>query len=117
MAINTLCSIPKSTPSRMLEILLGVMPLDLFIEREGTKTFVRLRKVLEFGWDGKAKRKTLATSHMKFWEEKTSMISGWEDENDKIKRVVWNRRFKVDLESFKKTNNCLLYTSPSPRDS
>ena len=65
LAINTFTSIPKSTPTRMLEISLNVMPLDLFCEQKAIKSYCRLAKVLEFGWDGTAKRKTYNNSHPK----------------------------------------------------
>ena len=113
MAINTFCSIPKSTPTRFLEIALDIMPLDKFIEKEAMKAFSRLRKVLEFGWDGKAKRKTLSVSHMKYWSDKAERINSWEVDDDKIKVKLWEILFKTDMNPCK---CCLLYTSPSPRD-
>ena len=98
MAINTFCNIPKSTPTRMLEISLNIMPLDLFMEQEALKAYSRLHNVLEFGWSGIAKRKTFNVSHMKYWGDEVEKFVRWNLTRDSIKELVWNNLFKVDLD-------------------
>ena len=110
LAINTFCSIPQSTPTRFLEIALDVMPLDLFCEQEALKSYCRLNKKLEFGWDGTAKRKTFNTSHIKHWKSLLNKCEGWDIDSDSIKIKIWECEFEVDLDSYK-INNGKLITS------
>ena len=49
LAINTFAVIPRSTPTRYLEIALDVIPLDLFFKSVATASFYRLNRHLVFG--------------------------------------------------------------------
>ena len=97
--MSTFCSIPKSTPSKFLEIALNIMPLTLHCQKEGLLAFIRLKGVLEFGWLGSSRQKTYANSHMKFWTGLADAIEGTSDERDRVKEVVWERNFHTDITS------------------
>ena len=58
LAINTFSVIPRSTPTRLLEVMLDVMPLHLYAKQIALKSFYRLYKFLTFGWSGSYKNKT-----------------------------------------------------------
>jgi hypothetical protein len=49
MAINTITHIPKSAPTRGLEVVLDIMPLHLAIEENGLAAFVRLNRGSRLG--------------------------------------------------------------------
>ena len=101
LAMNTFCSIPKSTPTKSLELMLNIMLLNIFCEKEGLTAFLRLNRVLEFGWSGKYSNKTYSTSHMKFWMDKSNEIPDFYEGNDRTKELIWEKNFEVDLTSFK----------------
>ena len=86
--MSTFCSMPKSTPSKFLEIALNIMPLALHCQKEGLLAFIRLKGVLEFDWLGSSRQKTYAISHMKFWTGLADVIEGTSDERDRVKEVV-----------------------------
>jgi len=44
----------RSTPTAGLEVALGVMPLDLFLQQVATTSYLRIRPLLKHTWDGLA---------------------------------------------------------------
>ena len=67
LALRTFCHAPRSTPLRLLEVMLDVMPLDLFCQKKAVESYYRQHKILEFGWSGVGKTANFSTSHMKYW--------------------------------------------------
>jgi hypothetical protein len=43
-ALNTYCHIPRSTPTRAIELITGTKPLDLEIEERALKAYARIVK-------------------------------------------------------------------------
>ena len=67
LAMNTFCLTPKSVSTRLLEVITDTMPLNLFCQLVGIKTYYRQLQVLRLGWEGTYKNKTYSISHMKHW--------------------------------------------------
>ena len=89
---------PRSTPTKLLEVMVDIMPLPLKCKAIAFQSFVRLHEKLVFGWDGVNKNKTYCTSHMKYWTEmlgETDIDLGCLDECDE---VVIGKKFKVNTE-------------------
>jgi ribonuclease HI len=53
LALSLTTSAMKSTPSKTLEIILGVMPLPLFIKETAAMTRIRTKEVVNMKWDNK----------------------------------------------------------------
>ena len=68
LAMNTVVKVPRSTPTRTMEIILDIMPLHLHILKEGLRTAMRLQAELPLNWEGVYANLTHSTSHRKFWE-------------------------------------------------
>ena len=98
MAMNTFCHAPRSTPSRLMEVMLDVMPLPLRCQQVAFQSFLRLRSILVFGWCGFNTNKTYSVGHMKFWSDilsKTDINLGCLDECDE---VTIEKQFRVNTE-------------------
>ena len=70
MAMNTYAPFPRSSPTRLVEILTDTFPLDLYVRKEGLCAFIRLGESVALNWGGVDN--TLLThniSHRKFWTD------------------------------------------------
>ena len=70
LAMSTYTMIPRSTPTRALEILTDTIPLHLWIEKEALCAFIRLSKRLPLDWIGRNRNKTRNKAHRRFWMDK-----------------------------------------------
>ena len=100
MAMNTSCFISRSTTTRLLEVMLGVMPLDLYCKQTATSTYLRIKQQLVFDWPGVNSNVFYSTSHMKFWEQIVDEIGFDLLEFDCCNEAIWERNFVVIQESF-----------------
>ena len=100
MAINTFASFPKSTPTAALEVMLDVMPLHLFCQREGTAARIRLKEVIGRDWEGTCDRKTHAISHMRHWDNVLEQYKINLSNTDACSLVKWNAGFHINRDSF-----------------
>ena len=64
MAMNTYATVQSSTPTRTLELMTDTFPLDLYLQKEATCAFVRLRSTLSLDWCG-VSRSGLQRSHLR----------------------------------------------------
>ena len=64
MAMNTYATVHSSTPTRSMELMTDTFPLDLYLQKEATCAFVRLRNLLTLRWCGLS-RSGLQLSHLK----------------------------------------------------
>ena len=115
MAMNTYAPFPRSSPTRLVEILTDTFPLDLYVKKEGLCAYIRLRENLPLTWTGVDN--TVLThniSHRKFWitlkedldlEDITSIPSDVCDFRPSIHGDVF-----VNLESFEGGDNYLEMT-------
>ena len=59
---------PRSTPTRLIELLTDTFPLDLYVLKEGLCAYIRLRENLPLTWNGfDSTVLTHNISHRKFW--------------------------------------------------
>ena len=131
----------RSTPQAALEIIYNITPLDLHLTETGMKIYLRLKAQLD-----DPKHTTKIQSHLDYWDSLQINAEPLWQVDDSCNESLWFKQYTVNLESFtslkkhispseitvymdgSKTdygvgsgyviyNNCLLYTSPSPRDS
>ena len=64
MAMNTYARVHSSTPTRSMELMTDTFPLDLYLQKEATCAYVRLRNNLTLNWCG-VSRSGLQRSHLR----------------------------------------------------
>ena len=104
LAINTFTNIPKSTPTRYLEVALDVMPLDLFCKRTAAASYYRLKQHLVFGWEGTYSNVYYSTSHMKYWGTLQETLGLKTEDIDTCSEIIRDNLFRVDRNSFKENS-------------
>ena len=68
LAMNTIVKVPRSTPTRALEIILDIPPLHLHILKEGLSAYMRVMVLSTMNWVGVYPNLTYSVSHLRFWE-------------------------------------------------
>ena len=117
--------VPRSTPTRALEIILDVMPLHLHIKKEGFKTYLSLHNKLPLHWEGVYENLTFSVSHRKYWQ-----LLMDDNDTEPLQTVVDDihvsrptLHFTLDASSFVDMHraqgevNCNVYTDGSKMDS
>ena len=106
MAMNTYAHFPRSSPTRLVEILTDTFPLDLYVRKEGLCAYVRLSESLQLDWHGRDDTVlTHNVSHRRFWLDLKTELE-LDDITNIPSDVCYFRslaRMNVNLESF--TNN------------
>ena len=64
MGMNTYARVHSSTPTQTMEIMTDTFPLDLYLQKEATCAYVRLRNSLTLNWSGLS-RSGRQKSHLK----------------------------------------------------
>ena len=100
MAMNTVGSFPRSTPTAAMEIIMDVMPLELFCQQEALVARCRLNEVVDINWDGTSKNKTHSVSHLRTWANLMQQYGINPDNNDACSTVKWSAGFRVNHNSF-----------------
>lgn len=67
LALCTLTKFPRSTPTRMLEIVADVFPLHIYLVKEAVCAFIRLLPMMRYNWAGFNNNVNFSTSHRKYW--------------------------------------------------
>jgi ribonuclease HI len=65
LACNLCTNIPKSSPTKAIEIILGLPPLHLFILETTANTYMRLYDTLPHNWEGLSNQKGKPITHIK----------------------------------------------------
>ena len=124
LAMCTMVKVPRSTPTRAMEIILDVMPLHLHILKEGLRTFLRLRYEIEIRWVGVYPNLTFSISHLRYWEyiAEDTGINAFRVETDdcsygkpELHFTLENRSF-IDMAGCQSPLNCNVYTDGSKKD-
>ena len=121
LAMNTIVKVPRSTPTRALEIILDIYPLHLHLLKEGLATYIRLKLAIRLLWSGVYENLTHSVSHRRYWEwiaEDAGILSyGAEVDDCSVMRPTIN--FTLDTSSFVDMENsqtkldCNVYTDGS----
>ena len=102
-ALMLCAKVPASTPTSALELILGLLPLDLFLEKSAISTLYRLFPLLPLEWDGIFQvRKTYNTSHRKYWYDRIEelQLPTLGEQYDFCIAPNVSPNFSVDLTSF-----------------
>ena len=121
LAMNTMVSVPRSTPTQAMEIILDVMPLHLHIKKEGLSTYLRIQDQLLIQWEGVFSNRTRSVSHLRYWDylaNDTGMYN-LQAETDECNVLRPQCHFTLDTSSFVDMENsqqpleCNVYTDGS----
>ena len=106
LAMNTIVKVPRSTPTRGMELILGVTPLILHIKREGLTTYNRLQ--LPVTWDGVQPNLTYSVAHRRYWEyhAEDAGIQDFQANSDSCMVPRPELKFILDTESFVNMADC-----------
>ena len=75
MAMSTYAPFPRSTPTRLVELLTDTFPLHLYVKKEGLCAYIRLQENLSLTWDGHDRSVlTHNISHRKYWIDLKSQL-------------------------------------------
>ena len=111
-AMNTIVKVPRSTPTRAMEIILDIPPLHLHLKKEGMAAFMRLKSQLPLQWDGIYPNLTYSVSHRRFWTYTVTDAGLLSDrEMDECCVMRPTSQFTLDTSSFVDMDN-----SQSPLD-
>ena len=124
LAMNTIIKVPRSTPTRAMEIILDIYPLHLHILKEGLATYLRLKPELTLLWTGIYTNLTHSVSHLRYWDwvAEDAGIYDYGKETDECCVMIPERKFVLDTCSFVDMDNsqtkldCNVYTDGSKKD-
>ena len=105
----------KSTPSTGLEVTLGLMPVDLFIQKTALSGFLRVLPHNSTKWDGVGKS---SLGHLRQGRKKLLEIGVSSVAFDNSNEINLHRKYSVCLKSFQKgtpdcSNTIVCYTDGS----
>ena len=108
LAMNTIVKVPRSTPTRAMEIVLDIYPLHLHIMKEGLSAYIRMEPQLRIRWTGVYENLTHSISHLRYWvwiAEDTG-VSTYGQEVDECCVMSPERNFTLDTSSFVDMDSC-----------
>ena len=121
LAMNTIVKVPRSTPTRAMEIILDIYPLHLHLMKEGLNTFVRMSLEIPLRWSGVYTNLTHSVSHRRYWDwiAQDTGVFGYGEEMDDCCVMRPTLHFTLDTSSFVDMENsqqqldCNVYTDGS----
>ena len=66
----------RSTPTKALELINNLMPLDLFLHNQAVKAFNRHKKEYKLDWEGKNPNRPTLVGHRLFWANLSNRLLG-----------------------------------------
>jgi len=74
LALLAITSSMRSTPTTGMEVVLGLLPLDLHAQAEAVKARLRTRAMLKASWDGLGNQKNPTKGHQRALDDKLETI-------------------------------------------
>jgi ribonuclease HI len=98
LALLTFGPVRRSTPTVGMEMIGNLLPLDLFLQGEVAKTWLRIGHIRHEIWDGVGTSPT-ARGHRRALRQLTNGLSLPDIVSDEMPEVTrWTRHFEVDLD-------------------
>ena len=118
---NTIVKVPRSTPTRAMEIILDIFPLHLQVLKEGLSAYIRLKPALYLRWTGVYTNLTYSVSHLRYWDWVAEDVGvyGYGEEVDECcvmrpeQQFVLDTCSFVDMENSQQPLDCNVYTDGS----
>ncbi len=101
----------RSTPTKAMEVIFGLPPLDLFLQEVAMKTWLRIQPLLRSNWDGVGDKGTVVGHQMR-WEKELQKVQTISMPRDDITPVPnWTHFEKIHEP------DVVIYTDGSKMDS
>ena len=102
LALNTTCSVPRSSPTRGMEMATDTMPLHLHLVKAAVSTFCRIHTQVPLEWEGVYSNKNHSISHRKYWQLMCEEIGidGQLLQSDGCDLIAPEKHYRVDMDSF-----------------
>ena len=88
----------RSTPTKALEIINNLMPLDLFLHNQAVKAYNRHKKEYKLDWEGRNPNRPTLVGHRLFWANLSNRLLGKLEATDTIVPKVLENDFKVIID-------------------
>ena len=107
-AMNTMVKVPRSTPTRGMEIILDILPLHIHIQQEGLAAYTRLFQTSPLQWEGIFTNLTNSVSHLRYWDymSQDARLQDFHNETDSCNIRRPSLRFVLDTDSFVDMSSC-----------
>ena len=99
LACLSIAKVQRSSPTKGLEMIYNLLPLDLFLEKQTLMAYIRVSKIVKSNWSNPGGEGHLGELQKDFQKLKLPNIV----EETKTTRI-WNKLFKVNLD-FGKTKD------------
>ena len=108
LAMNTMVKVPRSTPTRAMEIILNVTPLHLHVLQLGLRAYKRLRHQVPLQWVGVYTNLTHSVSHLRFWCYTLDDLELNEEQlnTDECHMPAPDKNYAINASSFTDMENC-----------
>ena len=104
LAARYCAPVRRSTPTAGLEVILGLIPLDLFIQQERIKALLRTEATVSVQWDGLSDGKS--RGHRFLAQQLAQDVEGLPKTTDKVNlKISWTQNYQVSRDSFAKGEN------------
>ena len=101
LALNSFTHIPRSTPTKALEVFVDLLPMPLFLQMTALATYHRLHDQLEFGWNGLDRtRKRNNISHLKNLMDLTNRLDLPPGCSDRCYARILDKSYHINTDSF-----------------
>ena len=123
-AMNTIVRVPRSTPTRTMELVMDILPLHLHLMKEGYAAYQRLQTHIPLTWEGVFENREHAVSHLRFWQyfAQDLELQNHDPSSDDCHVPRPTLRFVLDTCSFVDMENsqypleCNVYTDGSKKE-
>ena len=107
-AMNTFVKVPRSTPTRGMEVIFDILPLHLHIKKEGLAAYIRLHEHTHLQWEGVFTNLTNSVSHLRYWDYVTrdSGLQDFHVESDECHVLRPDCHFVLNTSSFTDMEGC-----------
>ena len=89
----------RSTPTKALELINHLMPLDLFLHNQAIKAYNRHKKEYQLDWDGRNLKRPTLIGHRIFWKQRSDIMLGDLEALDSIDPVALHNEFDITINS------------------
>ena len=99
LAIRSMASTTKTSPQAAMELIVGLMPLELHIQQIGLNARERLHSKLKPAWISNSKNTTHNTPHLKYWDDLASELELGGATTDWCDEIIWDKGYTVNIDS------------------
>ena len=101
LAVKSMTTIARSTPQASLELIVGLLPLELHIQKLGLAAKCRLQDILPPAWVNlNPNRHRFMQPHLQYWNQLGDELEIDHRSVDACGKIVWDKQYKVNTDSF-----------------